>query len=536
MNSVCIGVERHWNAFEPCLIADGIGTKAQFCAPHHVKITPHAATAWIWSKPKDYYSYNFGVLGVPRNISLATGKVPAGASSSFCESATLEECKVYASNQVPWQLPIPEIESCNVPSGCLLQRDETERNPSLVTFNKCTVRPEESDAEPHAAPESWKSRICVDGISPWPARVSDRSNGNRHALQRGQLGTIVLFQKSVWKNSVDFSGSETVLSWNRGAQYRSNAAGVGVGIVGNRIFKFDLLQPVGSFATLAGFWGGSSHLNGGYADGVGTDAVFNGVQDLAVTPDGNSVIEANTTNNCLRRITIRTGETNTFAGVCGSPTYSITDGIGSQATFWMPESFVIVPPRADVLTESELMIVMPQTLPGFTVRPSDPWTLMRLVDAASGKVTTLQSSFRVTNSPMLIGSALVLAGLHSLRAVVVRDHCRVHARGGLDIDAPCTCNAGFNDSPSVLDQNLFNAGGRHHACVPCAPGTYKPTGFEKCSTCPVSTYSGEASKWCHLCNRPLHEDITFYQGRMNSSCIWPVGTKSQFNFFETNLD
>jgi hypothetical protein len=71
----------------------------------------------------------------------------------------------------------------------------------------------------------------------------------------------------------------------------SDTAGIGVGIVGNRIFKFNLSRPEGTIDNLAGYWGGS-HLNYGNADGIGASAHFYLVQfgigsnsdgDLAVT-------------------------------------------------------------------------------------------------------------------------------------------------------------------------------------------------------------------------------------------------------------
>ncbi len=203
---------------------------------------------------------------------------------------------------------------------------------------------------------------------------------------------------------------------------RSETAGIGVGIMGNRIFKFNLSRPEGTIDTLAGFWGGSN-ANYGYADGIGTSALFYLVKygigsysdgDLAVTAKGDAVIVADTWNNCLRRIDLSTAVTSTLAGTCGSTIGSIEiirDGLGTGAQMYAPQRLIPVPHMSDerVLTERELLIVLPETNPSIWSESESEvyrkvaagYRTIRVVDVANGQVWSLSSQFRDMISPIL---------------------------------------------------------------------------------------------------------------------------------------
>jgi hypothetical protein len=264
---------------------------------------------------------------------------------------------------------------------------------------------------------------------------------------------------------------------------RSEAAGIGVGIVGNRIFKFNLSRPEGTIDTLAGFWGGSN-ANYGYADGIGTSANFYLVNygiasysdgDLAVTAKGDAVIVADTWNNCLRRIDLSTAATGTLAGVCGATIeFDIRDGLGTGARMHAPQRLIPVP---RVLTERELLIVIPETQPNIWSETESEvyrqvvarYRTIRVVDVANGQVWSLASQFRDMISPILTGNVLVLGDRHALKAIVVRDHCRQHASL---VGSVCLCDPGWHDSPSVLDTSslVWNTSlPRPYACVATSP-------------------------------------------------------------------
>ncbi len=90
------------------------------------------------------------------------------------------------------------------------------------------------------------------------------------------------------------------------------------------------VTPAGVVTTLAG-----SGQNG-YADGLGTAAVFNGVTGVAVDQNG-TVYVSDFSNNAIRRIS-RNGVVTTLAG--GGPA-GLVDGIGSAASLNGPQQLTV---------------------------------------------------------------------------------------------------------------------------------------------------------------------------------------------------
>lgn len=74
-----------------------------------------------------------------------------------------------------------------------------------------------------------------------------------------------------------------------------------------------------------------------YVDGVGTEASFNYPTGIAIDDFGNLYV-ADTSNNCIRKIVISTGEVSTVAG-SGSVAYA--DGVGATASFSSPQGITV---------------------------------------------------------------------------------------------------------------------------------------------------------------------------------------------------
>ncbi len=72
----------------------------------------------------------------------------------------------------------------------------------------------------------------------------------------------------------------------------------------------------------------------GYADGTKETAKFSNPVDVALTPDGASLIVSDTGNHVIRRVDIATGQTSLVAGTPG--TAGFADGVGSAAKFDTP--------------------------------------------------------------------------------------------------------------------------------------------------------------------------------------------------------
>lgn len=85
----------------------------------------------------------------------------------------------------------------------------------------------------------------------------------------------------------------------------------------------------GVVATIAG--GGSQ----GFADGAGTDAVFNSPYGVRLVAPG-SLVVADAGNNCLRKVDAATRAVTAFAGLCDSTQSGFADGAGTWARFNYP--------------------------------------------------------------------------------------------------------------------------------------------------------------------------------------------------------
>jgi hypothetical protein len=92
-----------------------------------------------------------------------------------------------------------------------------------------------------------------------------------------------------------------------------------------------LVVATGAVTTLAGQAG-----NGGYADGTGSAARFNGVHGLAL--DGGSLYVADSSNHVIRKVDVQSGVVTTLAGRAGTSGYA--DGTGNAARLNRPRSLI----------------------------------------------------------------------------------------------------------------------------------------------------------------------------------------------------
>lgn len=96
------------------------------------------------------------------------------------------------------------------------------------------------------------------------------------------------------------------------------------------------ITPAGVVSTLAGGGGATS---AGYTDGIGTSALFSGCTRMAIDGSGNLYV-SDYFNHLIRKIT-NTGVVTTFAGGRGSNLSGFTDGTGTAATFFKPSGICL---------------------------------------------------------------------------------------------------------------------------------------------------------------------------------------------------
>ena len=177
----------------------------------------------------------------------------------------------------------------------------------------------------------------------------------------------------------------------------SSPAGLAVSTSGNQttIFVADtgnhrirqVTYPAGLVSTFAG--GNPSYPSGGWVDGTGTSAAFFSPQGIAVVPSGQRsgyLVVADTSNARIRLIS-PSGVVSTLAGG-GTPSLCCADGLGSFASFLMPQNVAVIPSSGSVVvTDSQnqhVRLVSPAGLVTTLAGSSNPLNLMIMAGSMAG--------------------------------------------------------------------------------------------------------------------------------------------------------
>ncbi len=162
----------------------------------------------------------------------------------------------------------------------------------------------------------------------------DDSDSVRKVTQAGVVTTLAGTTTS-GPGDVDGTGAAAMFHGIRGMAV-DTAGNAYIADTGN--YAIRKMTPAGVVTTFAG--GGSAGGAHGYADGVGTAALFAGPTDVAIDAAGNLYV-ADANNQAIRMIT-PAGAVTTLAG--GGPTnYGFADGAGSAARFSEPMRLAMGP-------------------------------------------------------------------------------------------------------------------------------------------------------------------------------------------------
>uniref|UniRef100_A0A0D3ILW1 BTB domain-containing protein n=1 Tax=Emiliania huxleyi (strain CCMP1516) TaxID=280463 RepID=A0A0D3ILW1_EMIH1 len=115
----------------------------------------------------------------------------------------------------------------------------------------------------------------------------------------------------------------------------------------------------------------------GDADGVGDTAEFNNPSGLAISPDGDALFVADNGNRKIRRVEVATGEVTTVAG---SGTEGSADGMGDAAEFDGPDEVALSPDGSTLLVNCngglrQVCVAAPPPPPSFAPIVVPPSTL-----------------------------------------------------------------------------------------------------------------------------------------------------------------
>jgi hypothetical protein len=143
------------------------------------------------------------------------------------------------------------------------------------------------------------------------------------ACTEGEVSTLAGSGSAAF---ADGTGTSASFNAPEGVAFSPDGATIAVADAFNHMIRL-VAAWTRAVSTLAG--SGSAT----YADGTGTSASFNRPARLAFSPDGATLVVADSANNRIRLVVVATGAVSTLAG-SGSGTYA--DGTGTSASFSQP--------------------------------------------------------------------------------------------------------------------------------------------------------------------------------------------------------
>lgn len=283
---------------------------------------------------------SYGATGLPPGLALdpATGLIsgmPAAAGYYMVEISTTDSAGTFVQHVA---LTLEPAASTIVTYAGALEA------PGLVDANGTAARFD----QPHAAAFSISGTIFVADFAnnairtiaasgdvssyvsaPQPAAVATDSQGNIYFAdqQTGAIMKILPLDQTVWPVATGLS--------NPGGLAIDSADNVYFTESGPSANVIKKISASDSAVTILAGSGGA----GGFADGSGVAAKFNGPSGLAYDQTTNTLYVADTLNNLIRGVNLATGSVSTIVGLAGDANY--WDGGSGAARFDSPQGISI---------------------------------------------------------------------------------------------------------------------------------------------------------------------------------------------------
>ncbi|EOD23182.1 hypothetical protein EMIHUDRAFT_349742, partial [Emiliania huxleyi CCMP1516] len=195
----------------------------------------------------------------------------------------------------------------------------------------------DADGVGEAAQLCYPAGIAVspDGSALFVADVDN------HKIRRVEVatGAVTTIAGSGDAGDTDGVGEAAQFSYPYGVAISPDSSGLFVGDCSNhKIRRVEV--ATGAVTTFAG------RGDEGDADGVGDAAQFASPYGVAISPDGGALFVADSGNDKIRRVEVATGEVTTVAG---SGTAGSADGVGDAAGFASPVEVAISPDGSTLL-------------------------------------------------------------------------------------------------------------------------------------------------------------------------------------------
>ena len=493
--------------------ANGIGSNAQFVSPTGVAIDNNSGLIYVadkWNGVRIISAANSSVVQVtpsgefciPAGVAVGpSGKVyvvEAGGCGAVRAILANQAVAFIAGGSSGLANGVGSNAKFNFPYGIAVDALENVLVADTSNHQIRIVSPSRSVATLSGG--GFATRGSSDGVGSSalfssPAFTAIDASGTMYVADSGNsLVRAILPNRSV----TTLAGSAQVVGYADGIGTNAvfwGPTGVAIGpsgivyvseYTGNRL---RLIFPNRSVATLAGSTTGAS----GCTDAIGTSALFKAPSGIVLNPLGTMLYVADSENHKVRAVFLNNRSVITIAGSVGCTVWGNDDGVGTTAFFFGPTGLAMDPDGILYVADSgnaRVRVVFRNLSVVTLARPSNIGNLYGVAVSSSG---TVYFSDRVNHRLYTIfsGSVELLAGFPSYfggSVDGVGTNAHFNRPAGLSLDASGYLYVADSDSHKIriVYPNLTSF------AAACLPGSFLPSGSLACAPCPPGSHAPAA--------------------------------------------